>query len=221
MQAEEEGLAAAAAFERTPLAWDEAVDVEGSSGGSGGVFFATFRSGLRVAVKGSGEAAREVYATRVLRRLGLAAPACRLLLFENDEYQALKARLAALSEKKDEGELRHRILKSLNRPTILVYQFSPGRSALEVPPGDAAWSDARLAQRLGALLAADVALNNLDRLPLPALWDNAGNLGNVLMRDDGIPVPVDSSCFCVRAEVRDGMSAWCLISDFFVRCRGG
>jgi hypothetical protein len=105
------------------------------------------------------------------------------------------------------------VLKSLNRPSILVYEFSPGRSALEVPPDDPAWSDPRLAEGLGALLAADVALNNLDRLPLPALWDNTGNLGNCILRDDGVPVPVDSSCFCVRAQVSvEMMSVHLIIS---------
>ncbi len=94
-------------FETTPLDWRAAEAVHASSGGSGGVFFVSLPGNRRVAVKGSGEAAREVFATRVLRRLGVAAPACRTLLFGEEEYEALKERLAELSE----GELRHRVLK--------------------------------------------------------------------------------------------------------------
>ena len=95
----------------------------------------------------------------------------------------------------------------LNRSTLLVFEFVEGRSALEVPPDAPEWAAASLAPRLGALLAADLALNNLDRLPWPALWDNEGNLGNLMLRPDGVPVAIDSSCFCIRAQVSAGTRA--------------
>merc|ERR1712194_805772 len=41
-----------------------------------------------------------------------------------------------------------------------------------------------LLRSLGGLCAFDVLINNMDRLPLP-IWQNDGNLGNVMVTDTG------------------------------------
>ena len=121
----EKGSEELSEFERTALDWRAADAVHGSAGGSGGVFFASWPGGQRVVVKGSGEPAREVFATRVLRALGVATPACRTLQYGDAEYEQLKLRLLALSS----GELQHRVAKVRRRRRGCVTSLTCRHSA--------------------------------------------------------------------------------------------
>ncbi len=86
----------------TATSWDHATAVHSSSGGSGGVFFVSGLDGScaskQVVLKGSGEPAREAFATRVLRRLNVATPHVRVINFSTLEWANVKATIARLCE---------------------------------------------------------------------------------------------------------------------------
>merc|ERR1719410_2759750 len=45
--------------------------------------------------------------------------------------------------------------------------------------------------QLGRLCAADTIINNMDRIPLP-IWDNSGNLGNIMVSAQGDVTAIDT-----------------------------
>jgi hypothetical protein len=152
-------------------------EVSASSGGSGGVFFVTFETGKKGVLKGTTETSRELFATRILRRLGVASPHCRPLCFSTLEYKEMKDALAAHCK----GELLYRAKKRLNRPQVLLFEYVKGQSLLEIYPSDPRLQEESVLRKLGELMAIDVLFNNLDRLPL-GVWRNEGNFGNVLLQ---------------------------------------
>ena len=172
--------------------WNECVRMEGSSGGSGGVVFCSWSSGAKAVLKGTTETSREVFATRVLRRLGVFAPHVRLIQFSDLEYAHVKEAVARLCS----GELLYRVQKNLKRPQILLFEFVAGSSPLE----GASLSSASIMEQLGRMTAVDVALNNLDRLPL-GVWGNEGNLGNVLITKSNHCIAIDTATFGIRKEI--------------------
>ena len=60
-------------------------------------------------------------------------------------------------------------------------------------------SDGRL-RELARLCLLDVVINNLDRLPV--LWDNAGNLNNLMLGPDGL-VGIDQAVALDRDSLED------------------
>ncbi len=196
--------------EITSASWKHASCISSSHGGSGGVFFVDFPSAVeetraaanestkKLVVKGSGEPAREVFATRVLRLLGLCSPDVRVVSFSMLEWAEVKLAVQRLCV----GELRFRCEKSLNRPQLLLFEFVEGTSLLEIPPTQGScWENAEFLEQLGEICAVDVVLNNLDRLPL-SIWDNDGNLGNVLVeKDTGKAVAIDTAIYAVKETI--------------------
>lgn len=66
-----------------------------------------------------------------------------------------------------------------------VLQFAPGHSLMGMDGNQAMQSASpKLLDELGRLCAFDVLINNLDRFPLP-VWQNDGNLGNVMIVNEG------------------------------------
>jgi hypothetical protein len=53
----------------------------------------------------------------------------------------------------------------------------------------AALADGEHVRQLGAILALDVLVNNVDRLPL--IWDHQGNAGNVMLNERNQPISID------------------------------
>lgn len=73
-----------------------------------------------------------------------------------------------------------------SRGPIMVLQFVPGcdLSCVQSELSHAFFHG------LGRICALDVLLNNMDRVPLP-VWDNLGNLTNVMIDTEGCPVGID------------------------------
>jgi len=53
--------------------------------------------------------------------------------------------------------------------------------------------------RIGRMLALDVLINNMDRLPL--IWNNNGNPCNVMVAKDGRVLAIDNTPFCIDPEL--------------------
>jgi hypothetical protein len=59
--------------------------------------------------------------------------------------------------------------------------------------------------RIGRMLALDVLINNMDRLPL--IWNNNGNPCNVMVAKDGRILAIDNTPFCIDPELHADAAA--------------
>ena len=161
-----------------------------------GVLFCEWPDGSRAVLKGSTETARELFCTRVLRTLGLRAPHARLVRYSDVEYARMQEAVVRCC--RDQGDLLYRAQKNLKRPQVLLFEFVAGMSPLQKM---GLLKDAAVMEELGRVTAVDAVLNNVDRLPL-GIWNNEGNLGNVMLSEDGHDVIViDTAMFAIKPEV--------------------
>lgn len=95
-----------------------------------------------------------------------------------------------LEQLKETDPEQYKRTKKLVEPgTVALLEFVSGVN-LDRAPESLITGNEKLMHDLGRLCALDTLLNNLDRLPLP-LWDNAGNLSNVMLRMSGDVVGID------------------------------
>lgn len=132
--------------ETTAASWSQSSGLDLSQGGSGGVVFVHGLQPAKSAVlKGSGEPAREVFATRLLRLLNIPTPQVRVICYSSLEWARVKETIARLGS----GEARVQAEKSLNRPQLLLFEFVRGSSLLSVNPHESTscWHDDKVSKR--------------------------------------------------------------------------
>jgi len=174
--------------------WLEAQQVMWAQGGSGGVLLVELPGLQAVCIKPQGlNAVSEFLAQHVAEALGVPVARCRVLRVgrAGEAGEVRRGVMAApVAVPGHEVHVASALVGSggvwAAREFLGVLDFVPGigmqgplaREALMVPgPG--------VLRGLGRLCALDVLLNNLDRAPLP-VWDNEGNLANILMVGDGV-----------------------------------
>jgi len=116
----------------------------------------------------------EIVADRVAAAMDVNIAKMRIVKPSDREYDDISA-------------LRSRLrFKLYVKEPIMILAFVPGSDL------SAAWSEPsqELFHGLGRLCALDMLLNNMDRVPFP-LWDNLGNLSNVMRDHEGCPVGID------------------------------
>lgn len=116
----------------------------------------------------------QIVADRVAAALDVTIAKMRIVKPSDHEYENILA-------------MKRRLLLPLHiDQPIMILQFVAGSDL------SGAWSEPsqELFHGLGRLCALDMLLNNMDRVPLP-LWDNLGNLTNVMRDHDGCPVGID------------------------------
>jgi len=148
--------------------WAKKRDIERCKGGSGGVTLVDLGDEC-VVLKWQGESViAEVLAERVATAAGIRVARCRMLNCMDVEFEELvQAELAC------------------NPGVFQVLEYVPGHILMGVEAQLALASPQdTLFLELGQLCALDVALNNFDRVPLP-IWQNDGNLGNVMVVGGG------------------------------------
>lgn len=181
--------------------WSRLRHVWSSSGGSGGVLLCEMDGPpTKVVVKGTGEPARELFASAMMRLLLLHPPPALRPISPVPLLSLLPSLLS--------GESLNRALRPLRRPLVLLSDFVSGHSLLDLAPNDPRLLHSTFLFSLGQIMAFDVLVNNLDRMPLP-IWSNEGNLGNVMVSDSpngGGPsaVPIDNSVFPIRRTLSEG-----------------
>eukprot|EP01137_Pigoraptor_chileana_P008440 Opistho-2@55280 len=190
--------------------WSLVTSVSRSAEGSAGVFFVTFADGHRIAIKGTTRLLQEHIATTLFRRIspligGADAPETRIVQYGEDvephrvgddasscssEWSAITEAVLRVAGKDTPDGIA--LKKQLNRAFYLVMDFIPDASDL------CTWLfthhanrergsrliDCGVLKEIGGMMAFDVLINNSDRLPL--LWNNEGNLGNILISRTGI-----------------------------------
>merc|ERR1719191_1828842 len=101
----------------------------------------------------------------------------------SQDLDKLKSRLQGLEE--SDPKMFKRIMDQMEgaRSTVAVLEFVPGagldeaKDTLTMPSRD-------LMYELGKICALDTLLNNFDRVPIP-IWENKGNLSNVIVMPGG------------------------------------
>jgi len=141
-------------------------------------------SGVHVVEFGNGSAVclrhvmiTEIVADRVADAMNVRIANMRIVKPSDLEYEDISSMTSRL------GRLSW---SSRSKEPIMVLQFVPGfnLSCAQFKPSQ------ELFHGLGRICALDVLLNNMDRVPLP-LWDNFGNLTNVMINEEDCPVGID------------------------------
>jgi len=199
--------------------WKKGHRIHRSSDGS--VFFVSNESGSTVVLKGSSQIVQELFANRFFERFSsVRVPRSRIIEYTNDEWSLIKTHLPHLTHGNQGVELA--LKKSLDRAFFMVMELVVGRSMIDLTHdmacsifGTSSGEQQQQQQQqatatltsLGHMIAADIALNNWDRLPMP-VWDNEGNAQNLMFTvPDGHLVAIDqahttinSATFGVRYE---------------------
>lgn len=97
------------------------------------------------------------------------------------EFEAIQTAAHKLME----TEIGSQIFFSYCEGFFGVLQYAPGHPLMGLEGNQVLRSsDPEMMRELGRLCALDVLVNNLDRIPLP-VWQNEGNLGNVMVVNGG------------------------------------
>lgn len=145
-------------------------------------------------VKSSSSIAEEVFATKLVHLLldtsaspvfFLAeVPGVRVVEYTDPEWTLIKKTLKRLSrDETSEEALRvyHKLSSELDRAFYLIFEFIPQSQTLEgIDPALASsiLSQPAVLEALGAIMAIDCFINNLDRIPV--VHDNEGNARNIM-----------------------------------------
>ena len=186
---------------------EDGVHVSTSGEGSNGVVFVKTvangcqNGGKTFVVKSSSQIAQELFASAAMRALSIPTPATRVVSHTQSEYSAIKACIqgfadsvhyAAVTAGETAAERQARenatqVLLAANGPLdraqLLVMDFVEGGKGVggNRDVGSIVGGNARALGNLGSILAADVLLNNSDRVPLPCWNMPEGNAGNIML----------------------------------------
>lgn len=161
--------------------------------GSGGVIFVDFKNKIYppVVVKGSSTVVQEIFALELAYLLKINTPKHYIVAFTQPEFSKIQYILA-----QKVGSRAAVVKKELNRPFLMVMEKINGNSIFSAVSNESDRSPKGVQevvkkylnnkenlQHIGKIMVLDVMLNNLDRIPL--IWDNEGNLENLLFSNDG------------------------------------
>jgi len=171
--------------------WDQVKDITFMDGGSGGVLVWDLGEEA-IALKLQGKTAvSEAMATEIAAACGVRVVRLKIIRGgESGHDQITKAGLArnypGMPEMIALSFFGDKSLPWCSATDLYgVLEFVPGCPLMGVEGQQALASpQTSLLYSLGTLCAYDVLINNMDRLPMP-IWQNDGNLGNVMVTDAG------------------------------------
>jgi len=181
--------------------WGTVDSARVSEDGAGGVLFVKRKGGAMVCVKGSMSSLTEVYATQMALMVNISVPRVRVLTSSMTEMNEF------LRNAKKMNQRCGRSSRIFQKTHLLIMEYVSGRppwgwkrvemDSLLSPVTDEGKSRLR---ELGRLMALDVTCNNQDRFPL--IWNNNGNIDNVLLQSDdgGLVVGIDNQAVFLKPE---------------------
>ena len=177
------------------VAWSNAKGFHLMEGGSGGVMLVDLGTSC-VVLKSQGKtAASEMMAQKVADVLDVPIAHVRVVSRGQEEFQDIQTSLI----KHFDGDWRQAEFigiwenadgtrEDVGVSFFGVLEFAQGHVLMGREGHDALQAsiapEPKLMYQLGRLCAMDVLINNLDRVPLP-VWQNEGNLGNVMVTGHG------------------------------------
>ncbi|CAE8617136.1 unnamed protein product [Polarella glacialis] len=183
----------------TALPWATARQVLFAEGGSGGVLLVELDGSHAVCVKPQGMmAVAELVAAHVASAMAVRVASCRVLSLYEEEFFSLAENVqrAPVMVEGHESCVQKVVTGctgtgggngwTSSREFLGLVEFLPGHGLMgpEAQKVLALESCPELLREVGRMCALDAVINNLDRVPLP-LWDNEGNLSNVMVLDSG------------------------------------
>jgi len=183
--------------------WSQAKSLHFVGGGSGGVTLVDLEDSCVVLKVQGRTAASELFAERVADVLQVPVAHVRIVrrgdaefgeirqtasqctVFGVDELHCYRTFFGVTRSRDDSG-----VLYEFGGGVGLfgVLEYVGGHALMGLDGNAAMRSPAReLLRGLGRLCALDVIINNMDRMPLP-VWQNEGNLGNVMVVEGSSPV---------------------------------
>lgn len=176
--------------------WSESnvIGIERSEKGSEGLFFVQHRTAGALVVKRSKAIGSEIFCTLLALRLGIPTPLARIVVTTADDGVVM---LTSLNRKDPLGRVASTLYEQYY---LILIQYQQGVSfgAAGADRMAVALADAAHLRQLGAILALDVLVNNVDRLPL--IWDHQGNAGNLMLNERNEPVSIDGQIVGLRAD---------------------
>jgi len=139
-------------------------------------------------------AVSEFLAARVASLLGVRVAECRVVSWTDQEFMDISSSVqnAPTMVEGHETKVKSVITGStgcgnqLNHEFVGILEFVPGFGLMGIEAQRILSNpNPQLLTGLGEICALDVVLNNMDRMPLP-LWQNDGNLSNVMVSANGI-----------------------------------
>eukprot|EP01118_Nematostelium_gracile_P017782 TRINITY_DN7707_c0_g1_i1.p1 TRINITY_DN7707_c0_g1~~TRINITY_DN7707_c0_g1_i1.p1 ORF type:complete len:244 (-),score=63.56 TRINITY_DN7707_c0_g1_i1:158-889(-) len=173
--------------------WAKVTKVTQPESGAGGVFFARFDDDSISVVKGSSTLAQQAFAMLLAQKLKLRIPTFRIISYENQEWKDLKRNIIKLA-KEDGIGVNAEI--ELNRPVFMIMEFVKGKDLAHIKSREEL--DEGSLREIGKFIAFDIFVNNWDRLPV--IWDNEGNLSNMLISDSTV-IGIDENITCIHPTV--------------------
>jgi hypothetical protein len=159
--------------------------------GSDGIVVIEREEGGVVVIKSVNRPDGDIFASLLLRKVAGSLPAqywrtppLRALYSKSPEFVSLTRKLKILENVRDGGSNAPFINRIAQKQFLLVIEFEVAVSAFSIGQASFSkfWTPTTL-RGLGEMVGMDMILNNWDRLPVPKLWKNDGNLGNVLLLD--------------------------------------
>lgn len=199
--------------------WEELNCVECSGNGLGGVIKCGFRDGRACVLKGCSDIVPEYFTYILFDRLKISVPKMRVVQFSEEEFDTIMRKLN--SKTYHDPYLKSRFQRSLDRPFILVIEYLPAYAIGDLGPArakslfqDDLMKGYEYLRNIGEIIAADLFINNCDRIPI--IWNHDGNPNNLLisihpedmttqsMLDSSHPpfkgiYAIDSRCFCIKS----------------------
>jgi len=157
--------------------------------GSDGVLVIEREEGGIAVIKPVGRPAGDLFASFLLRNIEKETeinlwmtPKVRGLFCKSEEFLDLMKKLKKIEYVKEGGSNGPFMNRLSQKQFVLAMEFVTAISGNSITPElfHEVWNPQTL-RALGAMIAVDMLLNNWDRVPVPDLWDNEGNLGNIML----------------------------------------
>jgi ankyrin repeat protein len=152
-------------------------------------------------VKSDTSTLQELFAGQLARALGIRAPQMRILTFLDKEWMFLMSAMAAFAGSVKQNEMVTATVTHRLGQVVLLMEFIPGVRMLtgeNAAPATEVLGDTQNLRHLGKIIAFDMLINNTDRFPV--VWDNEGNLGNLLFDESGAIVAIDQMLIAIDSE---------------------
>ena len=134
--------------------------------------------------KGGGEEEEEKKKDEdfLLPSLLVKVPKIRPLHCKSSEFEKFCTKLKLLEKYKEGGANQSYMNRISQKSFLLVIEFMRGDSIYSIGPNKffEKWNEKSLAG-VGMVIALDMLINNWDRFPVPQLWENEGNPGNLMI----------------------------------------
>jgi len=177
------------------VAWPQAKELWALDGGSGGVMLVDLGEEC-IAIKPQGPTATsDLMALFVAECVGVPVAKMRIVKSGHGDYDEMMEHLKRCVKAHDGSEMailgvssRSGQVTGAGKQCYGVLEYVPGVTMMgEDAQKVMASPPASLLVALGRLCALDVLLNNMDRVPLP-VWQNDGNMGNVMIAGEGTTI---------------------------------